>query len=59
MVFGMTNIADKVQDFLVYLKYEKQYSSATLKNYSLDYLELDKKQTNITFQIEQVDKYIM
>ena len=30
-----------------------------LKNYSLDYLELDKKQTNITFQIEQVDKYMM
>ena len=36
MVFGMTNITDKVQDFLIYLKYEKQYSSATSKNYSLD-----------------------
>ena len=35
-VFGMTNITDKVQDFLIYLKYEKQYSSATSKNYSLD-----------------------
>ena len=32
----MTNITDKVQDFLIYLKYEKQYSSATSKNYSLD-----------------------
>lgn len=30
-----------------------------LKNYSLDYLELDKKQTNITFQIEQVDKFMV
>ena len=33
MAYGMTDIADKIQDFLVYLKYEKQYSSATLKNY--------------------------
>ena len=32
----MTNITDKVQDFLIYLKYEKQYSSATSKNYGLD-----------------------
>jgi len=39
MAFGMTDIADKVQDFLVYLKYEKQYSSATLKNYSLDLIK--------------------
>ena len=36
MVFGMTKITDKVQDFLIYLKYEKQYSSATSKNYGLD-----------------------
>ena len=35
----MTDIADKIQDFLVYLKYEKQYSSATLKNYNLDLIK--------------------
>ena len=31
----------------------------SLKNYSLDYLSLDCKQSNITFVIEQVDKYMM
>ena len=30
----------------------------TLKNYSLDYLELDCKQTNITFLIDQVDRHM-
>ena len=35
----MTDIADKIQDFLIYLKYEKQYSSATLKNYNLDLIK--------------------
>jgi len=30
----------------------------TLKNYSLDYLELDCKQTNITFLIDQVDRHL-
>ena len=29
----------------------------SLKNYSLDYLSLDCKQSNITFVIEQVDEY--
>ena len=39
MAYGMTDIAEKIQDFLVYLKYEKQYSSATLKNYNLDLIK--------------------
>ena len=37
----MTDIADKIQDFLVYLKYEKQYSCATLKNYNLDLIKFN------------------
>ncbi|MDB4090167.1 tyrosine recombinase XerC [Gammaproteobacteria bacterium] len=39
MAYGMTDIAEKIQDFLIYLKYEKQYSSATLKNYNLDLIK--------------------
>ena len=39
MAYGMTDIAEKIQDFLVYLKYEKQYSSATLKNYNLEFYQ--------------------
>ena len=42
MAYGMTDIAEKIQDFLVYLKYEKQYSSATLKNYNLDLIKFKK-----------------
>ena len=38
----MTDISEKLQDFLVYLKYEKQYSVATLKNYNLDLLKFNK-----------------
>jgi integrase/recombinase XerC len=41
MAYGMTDIADKIQDFLVYLKYEKQYSGATLKNYNLDLIKFN------------------
>jgi len=41
MAYGMTDITDKIQDFLVYLKYEKQYSSATLKNYNLDLIKFN------------------
>ena len=41
MAYGMTDIADKIQDFLVYLKYEKQYSCATLKNYNLDLIKFN------------------
>jgi len=46
------------------LKFKLYYTNGkqvgeTLKNYSLDYLELDSKQTNITFQIEQIDHQML
>ena len=33
-----------------------QQVGTNLKNYSLDYLERDCKQTNLTFLLEQVDR---
>ena len=42
-------------NFKLYYLNGKQVGE-TLKNYSLDYLELDNKQTNITMMVDQVDR---
>ena len=43
-------------NFKLYYMNGKQVGE-NLKNYSLDYLEMDSKQTNITFSIDQIRKY--
>ena len=39
MAFGMTEFIEKIESFLSYLKYEKQYSDDTIKNYKVMYLK--------------------
>jgi len=39
MAFGMTEFIEKIESFLSYLKYEKQYSDDTIKNYKIDLIK--------------------